>query len=389
MPFIKLAMPENVDSRARADGSHRYYFLVRRNRPEDWPKTIPFDSKDGAGLISELDEPARFAAALEAWARGWNERLASAREGTRGTGPAPNTLPWVFERYKDDDRFKSKKPVTRKNYEKLSRYVNEWARLANYPHVKAYTYAGVEAFLNGWQDAPFQRKALQRFLSLMFEHAKRLRLRTDNPAADMALSVPDSTITIWEDAVTAFVVAVADKIGRPSIGDAIMLAREIGPRQTDVVLMRAPDQYDGASFIFDTSKTGKKLDIRATAILRARLNRGGIPLHRHLIVSETTGEPYKLDNFRHVFAEVRACAAAIQAGGGMAKALPPIGDLKFRHLRHTAVLMLARAGCTEAEIAAITGHSLQTVSQILKHYLPRDSVVAGNAISKLESYRSR
>jgi len=43
------------------------------------------------------------------------------------------------------------------------------------------------------------------------------------------------------------------------------------------------------------------------------------------------------------------------------------------------------AGCTEAEIASITGHSLRDVAAILDmHYLHRDPALAESAISKLE-----
>lgn len=38
--------------------------------------------------------------------------------------------------------------------------------------------------------------------------------------------------------------------------------------------------------------------------------------------------------------------------------------------------------CTPPEIASITGHKLDTV------YLPRDSVMAANAIAKLDRWRS-
>jgi integrase len=69
----------------------------------------------------------------------------------------------------------------------------------------------------------------------------------------------------------------------------------------------------------------------------------------------------------------------------------------YRQLRHTAIVQLARAGCsgppssplTVPEIASITGHSIKTVTQILEHYLPRDSVAAQNAIAKLEAWRRR
>jgi hypothetical protein len=46
---------------------------------------------------------------------------------------------------------------------------------------------------------------------------------------------------------------------------------------------------------------------------------------------------------------------------------------------------MAIAGATEAEIAAITGHSMADIRSILeKHYLKRDPALAQSAIAKLE-----
>jgi integrase len=61
----------------------------------------------------------------------------------------------------------------------------------------------------------------------------------------------------------------------------------------------------------------------------------------------------------------------------------------FHDLRGTAVTRLAIAGCTEAEIATITGHSLRDVRSILDvHYLHRDPALAESAIRKLEGLKS-
>lgn len=58
----------------------------------------------------------------------------------------------------------------------------------------------------------------------------------------------------------------------------------------------------------------------------------------------------------------------------------------FHDLRARAVTRLAIAGCTEAEIATITGHSLRSVRAILDtHYLARDPALGESAIRKLET----
>ena len=62
-----------------------------------------------------------------------------------------------------------------------------------------------------------------------------------------------------------------------------------------------------------------------------------------------------------------------------------ISEVTFNDLRGTAVTRLALVGCTEAEIASITGHSTRDVRSILDaHYLHRDQALAESAIRKLE-----
>jgi integrase len=68
-----------------------------------------------------------------------------------------------------------------------------------------------------------------------------------------------------------------------------------------------------------------------------------------------------------------------------ASAKSGIIGLRFNDLRGTAVTRLAMVGCSEAQIASITGHSLRDVRSILdRHYLHRDPALAEDAIRKLE-----
>ena len=84
------------------------------------------------------------------------------------------------------------------------------------------------------------------------------------------------------------------------------------------------------------------------------------------------GLPWTADGFRSSWR--KAC-----------KAVGIVG-VTFNDLRGTAVTRLALAGCTEAEIIAITGHTLRDVRSILDaNYLHRDPSLAAAAIRKLES----
>ena len=62
---------------------------------------------------------------------------------------------------------------------------------------------------------------------------------------------------------------------------------------------------------------------------------------------------------------------------------PPFAKLQFMPRRHAAVVRLEEAGCEPGEIAAITGHSRQTIIQILdQHYGARTEKMARNAWAK-------
>src|SRR5438067_5375877 len=89
------------------------------------------------------------------------------------------------------------------------------------------------------------------------------------------------------------------------------------------------------------SGQGRRLvEIRATAALRRTLE--GIERVSPLILTTRTGRAWKKRYFAQAWQE--ACEAA------------GITNLHFHDLRGTAVTMLAEAGCTIPEIAAVTGH---------------------------------
>lgn len=155
-----------------------------------------------------------------------------------------------------------------------------------------------------------------------------------------------------------------------------------------------------------------------------------------LIVSEETGRPYQETNFSHNFGKIRAHLAdsmrrakgwtqredgswgheeiaarlgnlpkgerdkqlqleARRAASFEVDYLMPgrnstepdafrifVDELQFMHLRHTAVTRLAEAGCDAELISQITGHSLNTVREILKRYLVRTRKLAQLAFQK-------
>jgi len=170
---------------------------------------------------------------------------------------------------------------------------------------------------------------------------------------------------IWTEADEAAFLARAPR----HLHLPLILALWTGQRQGD--LLRLPwSAYDGSHIRLRQGKTGARIVIPVGAPLKAALDTA--LRCSTLILTSTDNRPWTSDGFRSSWR--KACAAA------------GITGVTFHDLRGTAVTRLAIAGCTEAEIASITGHSLRDVGAILDaHYLHRDPELAGRAIAKLET----
>ncbi len=147
------------------------------------------------------------------------------------------------------------------------------------------------------------------------------------------------------------------------------LALRTGQREGDRLKLTW-SAYDGTHFRLRQSKTGARVSIKVGAPLKAVLD--ATPKRSPVILLSTDNKPWTEDGFRRSWR--KACKKAGIVG------------VTFNDLRGMAVARLAIAGCTEAEIAAITGHSLRDVRSILdEHYLHRDPALADAAIRKLEA----
>jgi integrase len=141
-----------------------------------------------------------------------------------------------------------------------------------------------------------------------------------------------------------------------------------GQRQGDLLRLTWK-AYDGQEIRLRQSKTGARVVIPVGAPLKAMLD--ATPRQSPIILLNSEGRPWTSDGFRTSFFKARDAAR--------------IEGVTFNDLRGTAVTRLALVGCTEPQIAAITGHALSDVRSILDaHYLHRDPELARDAIHKLE-----
>jgi integrase len=149
---------------------------------------------------------------------------------------------------------------------------------------------------------------------------------------------------------------------------ALILAISTGQRQGDLLKMTW-GQYDGAWIDHRQSKGKKRVPGPIHRDLKKVLDR--VPRRSTLILTTPLGLPWKSDWLRN-----RWRAASVAVG---------IKDLHVHELRGTAVTMFADAGCSNAEIAAITGHSMQHVETILTKYVSFTRGLAQSAMARLEN----
>ncbi len=163
-------------------------------------------------------------------------------------------------------------------------------------------------------------------------------------------------------------------VAGPEMQLALALALHTGQRQADIRRM-AWTNYDGVRIVSRQGKSARNgkpariVTIPCTKALKATLD--GMQRRGALIMTTKTGRAFQKRYLAEKWEETAKAAGVV--------------DLHFHDLRGTTVTMLFEAGCTVAEAASITGHTLARAQEILDKYLARTSTMAANAIAKFEN----
>lgn len=392
-----------LTTRPGKDGVTRYFWQPSaRLRAEGWRlRRVPDDWES-------FTDPVALEAAAIAAAREITARMIEG-ERTRAEYDADNavvsqrdagarTVDDLIRAYRASDDFGRLRSSTKKGYTDCLNKIGAWAGDAP---VHAITPQRVQRLKTAMAKTPAYANAVVRVIRLLFSFARRAGWVKSNPADRPRLHASAPSGIIWpREAVAAFVEA-ADAMGRYSIGTAVELNAWMGQRQGDV--LRLPRSiYRNGSLTLRQSKTGAGVCLPMNLVphLRHRLEdelrrqAARNPVPATIIVSEETGRPYVADNFRHLFATIRAKAAEAHPTFEIDQLLPGrdmddpaafvvrMEDLTFMHLRHTAVTRLAEADCETHLIAAVTGHAQKSVGQIIERYMVRTTKLARAAFAK-------
>jgi hypothetical protein len=199
-------------------------------------------------------------------------------------------------------------------------------------------------------------------------------------------------------------VALADELGRPSMGDAIVTMAWLGTRRQDWLAWPA-NICDTPYFAWDTEKTSAPVTIPWSVIpaLRERIEAAEVR-HQTAAIRATTffvddvgGRPWSAMRFYHASDALRAELAkrhesfptryAVKHYPGDPMRIPTAW-LTMRILRHTCLTALHDAGCVREQIRAITGHTIASINEVLDRYTKLTVDQAGAALVKRLEHES-
>lgn len=306
------------------------------------------------------------------------EFIASYNEAVAARAQKPaGVLSSILDAYESSSDFQSLADRTRADYKKHLRAIA--AEFGDFPLAALSDRRSRGEFL-AWRDrlavtsrrnADYRFSVFARALSWSFDRGLTTLNPLERPGRLYRANRNDS---VWTDADEAAFLEKAPA----HLHLALTLALWTGQRQGDLLRLTWT-AYDGASIRLKQQKTGARVMIPVGAPLKAALDAAkraredaDKKVEALTILMTERGHTWTESGFRASWR--KACEKA------------GVRDVTFHDLRGTAVTRLALAGCSEAEIATITGHSLRDVGAILdSHYLKRDGGLAESAIRKLET----
>lgn len=280
-----------------------------------------------------------------------------AAAGDHAQRPAAETFDALIEAYRLSPEWRQLSDASRRDY---SRYLIEIARMWGDLRVGDFEASDALALRDRRSSKPAATNYLLRVLSLLISWGIPRGFRSDNPCAHVRKL---KTGEGWEPWPWNMIERIRD--GAPAeLWHVATVALYTGQRQRDVLSMKWSDLLNDGTIGVVQEKTRTRLWIPIHRDLSGVLQ--SIPRHSVFLLTNRRGLPWTQDGFR-------------TSWGKMCKRLAIDEQLVFHGLRKSAVDMLLEAGCTTAEVAAITGQSMQMVEHYAKHVNQRKLASSGMA----------
>ncbi len=336
-------IPPNVHC-VRSRGRDYYYFQPSRGYAgEKIRVALPGDPRNRDGTPND-----------EWWAayrKCMGEPAKTARAGTFAA---------LIEDYRASPEWRDLSPSTKSDW---SRYLGIIGKTWGAYVVRGLEPKHVLALRDKYQDTPAAANNMLRCLSSMLGWSVPRGWRPDNPCLHVRKLKGGKGYAAW----TWNQIGLFKEHAKPELWHAAALALYSGQRQADCLKMTWAD-VEGGLIAVEQSKTGKKLRIPAHRELLQILQQ--VPRRAVTVLSNTRGTPWTKDGFK-------------TSWGKEIDRVPELNRLVFHGLRKSAVVFLLEAGCTDAEVSAITGQSRQMV----EHYarMVNQERLAAAAVLKWEA----
>lgn len=261
--------------------------------------------------------------------------------------------------YFNSVRFRSLKPSTQSIYrnaiERLCETLDKDGRKLGGKSAATMQREHVVRLMATKAEKPEAANLLRKVLRAMMTHAVDNGLRADDPTRDVkAIRVKNDGFHSWTDAEIAQFETHHAIGSRPRLALALLLYT--GQRRSDVVGMGRQHVDKNGAIHVRQLKTGAALAIPVHATLDAIIL--ATPSEHLTFLTTQFGKPFTAAGFGNWFRD--QCNAA---------GLP---HCSAHGLRKAAARRLAEAGCTEHEIASITGHA--SLREIVRYTKAADQV---------------
>lgn len=266
-------------------------------------------------------------------------RIHDTYHGSRGED-AENSFADICTRYMSSPEFRGLSDATKKSYMQM---IEGLRRMFGPAQVSQITRAHVKAYRETLSGTPAKANISMSVMRVVMEWAVDAEIIAVNPATKIK-AFKGGSHDPWPEAVIARVLENAPA----HLAHAIALALYTGQRKGDLLKLRWSDVQDGW-LVFTQQKTGAKIEVPLHPQLRALL--ATIPKSAVTVLTTNKGRVWTPSNFDGVF---KRSMGALDAQGWV-----------FHGLRANAASRLRDAGCSDAEIASITGHKSMAMVQ---HY---------------------